>query len=132
MDISSIGLFRLAGSRLDYLAQRQRLIAENVVNANTPDYRGKDLKPFAALLGDHAPVVPSRTAGMHLGGSLGAGVVRENRRPEVWEVTPDGNSVSLDQEMIKGSETRDAFALTASLLHRNVQMLRMAWRSGNG
>ncbi len=132
MDFSGIGVFRLAGARLDYLSQRQRLIAENVVNANTPDYRAKDLKPFESMLGDPKPVVPARTAAMHLTGSRGADMARETRRPEVWEQTPDGNSVSLDQEMSKGSETRDAFALTANLFHRNVQMLRMAWRASAG
>ncbi|HYG86942.1 MAG TPA: flagellar biosynthesis protein FlgG [Azospirillum sp.] len=129
MDFNSIGLFRLAGARLDHLAQRQRLIAENVVNANTPDYRVKDVKPFEALLGGMKPVAVAQTSSMHLASTRPADIVREARRPDIWEVSPDGNAVALEQEMNKGSETRDAFALTAGLFQRNVQMLRMAWKS---
>lgn len=136
MDFSNISVFRLAGARLDYLAERQTLIAGNVVNANTPDYRARDLKPFDELMrGPGAgpqSVVPARTSAMHLAGFTTGGSVQEARRPDRWETTPDGNAVSLEQEMNKGSETRDAFALTAGVFQRNLQMLRAAWRVGNG
>lgn len=130
MDFSNISVFRMAGARLDYLAERQRLIAENVVNANTPDYQAKDLKPFESLMSGQRPVAPSRTSSLHLAGLRPASSFQEARRPDQWEVTPDGNSVSLEQEMNKGSETRDAFSLTAGVFQRNVQMLRAAWRVG--
>lgn len=130
MNFSEIGLFRLAGTRLDYLAQRQKLIAENVVNANTPDYTARDLKPFETVMNGIRPVQPARTGAMHLAGLKPAGDFREAGKENLWELTPSGNAVSLEQEMMKGSETRDAFALTTGLLQRNVQMLRMAWRNG--
>lgn len=137
MDFSNISVFRLAGARLDYLAERQKLIAGNVVNANTPDYRTKDLKPFDELMRGQAAgpqgVAPARTSALHLAGfTTGGASVQEARKPDQWETTPDGNSVSLEQEMNKGSETRDAFALTAGVFQRNLQMLRAAWRVGNG
>lgn len=130
MDFSNISVFRLAGARLDYLAERQKLIAANVVNANTPDYQAKDLKPFEELMHGPKSVTPARTSSMHLVGFNAAGAVQEARKPERWETTPDGNSVSLEQEMNKGSETRDAFALTAGVFQRNLQMLRAAWHTG--
>ena len=130
MDLSKIGLFQLAGTRLDYLAQRQKLIAETVVNANTPDYQARDLKSFDSVMEGIRPVETARTSGLHLVGSRAATPYREEGKAGLWESTPSGNAVSLDQEMIKGSETRDAFALTTSLFQRNVQMLRMAWRNG--
>jgi flagellar basal-body rod protein FlgB len=129
MDFSNIKLFQMAGSKLEYLAERHRLIAQNVVNANTPEYKSKDLKPFESLLGGMKTVVPERTAPMHLAGLKQASMAREVSRPDAWEVTPDGNTVSLEQEMQKGSETRDSFSLTASLFQRNVQLLRAAWRA---
>ncbi|MBP2232386.1 flagellar biosynthesis protein FlgG [Azospirillum agricola] len=130
MDFSKIGLFQLAGTRLDYLAQRQKLIAENVVNANTPDYTARDLKSFDAVLNGVRPVETARTAALHLTGGKPVTAFREAGKQDLWESTPSGNAVSLEQEMSKGSETRDAFALTTSLFQRNVQMLRMAWRNG--
>ncbi|MGQ9370170.1 flagellar biosynthesis protein FlgG [Azospirillum sp. ST 5-10] len=130
MDFSQIGVFKLAGLRLDYLAQRQKVIAENVVNANTPDYKSRDLKPFDAILNDIQPVVPARTAALHLASARPAGSFREDHAYVPWETTPSGNAVSLDQEMSKASDTGDAFALTTGLFQRNMQMLRLAWRSG--
>lgn len=130
MDLGKIGFFQLAGTRMDYLAQRQKLVAENVVNANTPDYQARDLKSFDSVMEGIRPVETARTDGLHLAGSRSTAGFREAGKAGLWETTPSGNAVSLDQEMIKGSETRDAFALTTSLFQRNVQMLRMAWRNG--
>ena len=130
MDFSKIGLFQLAGTRLDYLAQRQKLIAENVVNANTPGYAARDLKPFEAVLNDVKPVETARTAAFHLTGGKPTTAFREAGKAGLWETTPSGNAVSLEHEMSKGSDNRDAFALTTGLFQRNVQMLRMAWRNG--
>lgn len=130
MDLSKIGFFQLAGTRLDYLAQRQKLIAENVVNANTPDYQARDLKSFDSVMEGIRPVETARTSALHLASTRTTTPYHEEGKAGLWESTPSGNAVSLEQEMIKGSETRDAFALTTSLFQRNVQMLRMAWRNG--
>lgn len=129
MDIAAIGLFQAAGSRLDYLAERHRLVAQNVVNANTPGYRSRDLAPFEAVMGGLKPVVPARTDAMHLAGSRSGGQVAEQRRAETWEVNPDGNGVSLEQEMIKASETRETYNLVTGIFQKNVAMLRAAWSS---
>lgn len=130
MDFSKIGFFQLAGSRLDYLAQRQKLIAENVVNANTPEYKARDLKPFDAAMQGVKPVETARTTAFHLTGGRPVSAFREASKLDLWESTPSGNAVSMEQEMSKGSENHDAFALTTGLFQRNVQMLRMAWRAG--
>lgn len=130
MNLSKIGFFELAGMRMDYLAQRQKLIAENVVNANTPDYLARDLKSFDSVMEGVRPVDTARTVALHLASTRPVAAFREAGKAGLWESTPSGNAVSLEQEMIKGSETRDAFALTTSLFQRNVQMLRMAWRNG--
>ena len=130
MDLGKIGFFQLAGTRMDYLAQRQKLVAENVVNANTPDYQARDLKSFDSVMEGIRPVETVRTSGLHLAGVRSTAGFREAGKAGLWETTPSGNAVSLEQEMIKGSETRDAFALTAGLFQRNLQILRAAWRAG--
>ena len=47
MDISGIPLFAMLRQRLGYLGERQRVIAQNVANADTPGYAPRDLKAFA-------------------------------------------------------------------------------------
>ena len=44
MELGDIPLFAMLKSRLGYLSDRQRVIAENVANANTPGYQARDLK----------------------------------------------------------------------------------------
>src|SRR3546814_17332249 len=64
MDLASLLLFSMLRGRLGYLTQRQKIIAENVANADTPGYRPHDLKPFsleaqvtAATIGAHVQAV---------------------------------------------------------------------------
>ena len=48
--VSQVYLFELASHRTQWLSTRQQLIAGNVANANTPQFRAQDLKPFSAVL----------------------------------------------------------------------------------
>src|SRR5436305_8423387 len=47
MDIADIPIFAMLRSRMGYLSERQRVIAENVANADTPGFKPHDLKPFS-------------------------------------------------------------------------------------
>lgn len=134
MDIAGIGLFQLAGKRLNWLAQRQQVIAQNVVNANTPAYKAKDLEPFEKVLSGMRPVTPVRTDPMHLAaaGSDGSGAARVRPRSENWETVPDRNSVSLEQEMIRSADTRDAYGMVASIYQKEAGMLRLAYAGHSG
>jgi flagellar basal-body rod protein FlgB len=127
MDIAGIELFRTAGKRLEYLAQRHRVVAENVVNANTPGYAARDLKPFDTVMNGIKPVTPVRTDAKHLVAGRAGDVAQEAHRPDTWEMTPDGNGVALEQEMIKASDTREAYSLVSGIFQKHVAMLRTAW-----
>ena len=54
MDIRQIPLFSLLSNRMSWLSSRQSVLAENVSNADTPNYIARDLRPldFAAILRD--------------------------------------------------------------------------------
>ena len=45
-ELSSLGLFQAVKKRLNWLGQRQEVLAQNIANADTPDYRSADLKPY--------------------------------------------------------------------------------------
>lgn len=128
MDLSSIGLFKLASQRMDYLSARHRTIAENIANADTPGFRAKDLKPFdfQATLGQVSQV---RTDAGHLSPLREAAAFREDRRAPVYETAPDGNGVVLEEQMMKSAEVRQAYDLATNLFQKNVAMLRQAFTS---
>jgi flagellar basal-body rod protein FlgB len=82
-------------------AQRQQVIASNIANADTPNYKARDLDFRAAL---EAALRPGATAGAlartapgHLGGGAGAGDAALLYRQTV-QASVDGNSVDLDVE----------------------------------
>ncbi len=67
-----INLFALISRRMDWLSQRQRVLAHNIANSDTPDFVPRDLdeKSFKRILGRRlAPVNPTATHGRHLPGT---------------------------------------------------------------
>ena len=48
--VQPIYLFDLAFQRSQWLTVRQSVVAENIANANTPNYRARDVEPFEATL----------------------------------------------------------------------------------
>ena len=125
MDASRSGPIALAEQRPHWLDQRQRVLAQNIANADTPGYQPADLVPFAQHLrqaGDTA-AAPWRTNAAHLAGRGDDGARRDRT---AVERTPDGNAVSLDQQALKVAETDQAHALAMGLHHRWLAMYRTA------
>jgi flagellar basal-body rod protein FlgB len=104
MNPLAIPIFDLAQARLSWTAQRQRVLAENIANIDTPQWQPKDVTSFADMLsGTGAAATMVQTSPLDLpgngGGAPGTHVVTEGGRQ------PDGNAVSLDTETEKVAET---------------------------
>src|SRR5262249_21970299 len=74
MDTSQIPLFAMLRQRLGYLGERQRVIAQNVANTDTPGYAPRDLKAFtfsASLQSQVGSLTmqPSQTSAGHMPGN---------------------------------------------------------------
>ncbi|TCZ53674.1 flagellar basal body rod protein FlgB [Roseicella aquatilis] len=124
MDAGRSDPLALAEERLRWLDQRQRVLAQNIANANTPGYQPQDLVPFAQHLArTDTAAEPRRTDAAHLPGQGGDGV-RKDRT--AIERAPDGNAVSLDQQALKVAETDQAHALATALRSRWLAMYRTA------
>ena len=122
-DFSQIPLFALADRRLAWIDRRQQVLAQNIANADTPGWRSRDLKPFAAQLA--APSVAlARTDPLHLAGGAAAGAATAS--PQTGERAPDGNAVAVDTELMKVAETETANELTTQLTRTYLGMFRTA------
>lgn len=135
MAIDTIPLLSLIKGRLGYLSGRQKLIAENIANADTPKYSPKDLKPFEKLLaaqGGAAAGALTRTNPMHLSApGHNAKTGRPMTTPDS-ETRLDGNSVVLEEEMLKMAESRSAYDAAVSLYQQSMSMLQTAVRRPGG
>ena len=136
MDISGIPLFAMLRQRLGYLGERQRVIAQNVANADTPGYTPRDLKAFSftAAVQSQAGmtmVQPAQTAAGHLPGGMkrigGNGTFRSVSRSDS-ETTLDGNGVVLEDQMINMAESRMQYEAAIGFYQKSMALLRMAAR----
>ncbi|WP_421699458.1 flagellar basal body rod protein FlgB [Ancylobacter sp.] len=120
--MDKIFLFDLASRHAEWASVRQATIAANIANANTPAYRAADVEPFSTVL-DRTHLTQARTSAGHLS-PAGAEAMRAEVKPaDSWEVSDSGNTVSLDQQMVKAADTNAAFTLNTSVVrafHRMV------------
>ncbi|MDX2102057.1 MAG: flagellar basal body rod protein FlgB [Alphaproteobacteria bacterium] len=129
MDLARQPLFRMMQDRMGYLTERQKVLAQNIANADTPNYRPSDLKPvnFAEVYRmEQQRVRPAMTQAGHLppASPQPRFVVDKDRRP--FETAPDGNGVVLEDQMLKLAETQGEFGTTSALYRKYLDMMRMA------
>jgi flagellar basal-body rod protein FlgB len=108
-------LFDLINRQRAWLSARQSLVAQNVANANSPGYRAVDVAPFAAVL-ERSDLQMSGAHPMHIRTSAPDPKSPGPKPSEAWEVTHSGNSVSLEQEMLKASGIHASFARDSNIL----------------
>jgi flagellar basal-body rod protein FlgB len=125
MDPSSLPLFDLAQQRLAWTDRRQEVLAQNIANLNTPNWQAKDLKPFAqALAGIAAPAL-ARTDPGHLAGTQDTGT-QSLLTIQASAREPDGNAVSLDDQLTKVADTATSQAIATTLYKKYMSMFSLA------
>ena len=125
MDLTRSSPMSLAESRLAWLDTRQRLLSQNVANADTPGFRSSDAVPFRQVLDRRrASAAMVTTDASHLTPPRANSLAVLDRR--VSERTPNGNAVSLDEQAIRIAETDQAHALAMGLHRKYVGLFRTA------
>ena len=115
----------LAERRLAWLEARQRVLSQNIANADTPGYQPRDLRPFAALLAGRAVAVPmAQTDPAHLRPAGADPRARIDRAAA--ERSRNGNAVALDEQALKVADTDTAHALATGLHRRYLGLFRTA------
>lgn len=127
--LTDLPLLTAIKGRLAYHQNRQKVLAENVANADSPGFRPKDLKPFdltMAALRQADESQPARTQPGHLQGSGSGAGPTGTRRAGPFETRPSGNAVSLEEEMMKLSQNNSDYQLAATLYGKSLSYLRLA------
>ena len=116
--------------RLSWMEERQRVVAQNVANSDTPGYVARDLQQptdFAAAMARGQGVQMTRTSAMHIA-PQGQVARFESKSAPDSETTLDGNSVVVEEQMLKMAESRMAYDAAIGFYQKSMQMLRMAAR----
>lgn len=127
MDLGNIPLFKAMMSRMSWLTDRQQVLAQNVANADTPAFKAKDLKAqtFKEMLAGSSAnhLTLAATQPNHLAG-VGPALAFKPVADRNAETSPSGNSVSIEDQMLKVSSTANEFQMTTSLYRRQIGMLK--------
>jgi flagellar basal-body rod protein FlgB len=123
MGAMDIALFNLAEQRLAWADRRQEVLAQNIANANTPNWRSRDLVPFAAMLSHTQTIGMARTQANHLDG-VGGGPVPIKTEASPTSRSPNGNTVTLDEQLTKVADTDTTQALVTNLYKSYLGMFR--------
>jgi flagellar basal-body rod protein FlgB len=134
MQLGTLTLFKIMGSRMNYLAERQKLLSQNIANADTPHYRPSDLKPmdFQKILQGDRRIKMAVTSASHLEGTNVMTMFQPEKSAfgKNFETAPNGNAVIMEEQMMKVAELQANYQLAANIYQKNVGMLRTALGRG--
>ena len=130
MELFSLPLFQAVKKRLGWLGQRQEVLTQNIANADTPGYRARDLKnyDFREIVRREAQQInmavtnPSQMPGQRK--RLRDFTEAELKIP--YETRPDGNSVVIEEQMVKINEAGLKHHLTTELYRKHLSLFRLA------
>ncbi len=130
MSIGEIPVLALLKSKMKWHQARQKVLAENVANANTPGYKPKELgKMQVDVPGGTASAFGVRLAQTSAGhmSAPGGGATRfETVKSQGWEISPSGNAVVLEEQMMKIIENQMDYQTATTLYGRSLAILRTA------
>lgn len=129
MSIADLPAFSMLRARMQWGQERQRLLAENIANSDTPNFHARDLAPldFRDALPRAASVALARTDAGHIAPTAsGSGGQFALQRAIRTEVRPGGNAVNLEDEMLKVANNQMEYQAATSLYSRSLGLLKLA------
>jgi flagellar basal-body rod protein FlgB len=130
VNLSEVPLLGILRERMAWLNARQGVLSQNVANADTPGYSARDVKPidFKDILKGESSVSTGLTLTdpRHIGITPQTSSTFENTDAPDTESNPTGNTVALEQEMIKVADTQAQYQAAANLYSKAMGMLRTA------
>jgi flagellar basal-body rod protein FlgB len=133
MDLNNLPLFAALTKKMNWLTARQKVVAENVGNADTPGFKASDLRPLdfrkeLAEVTHQAPLklTPVTTDPHHLVGTEFAAKLDPVAEKTTSDRDINGNTVSLEDEMMKVAETQSDYQLMTNLYKKQVALITTA------
>lgn len=129
MALTNLPLFQALKSKMQWHQVRQGVLAENVANADTPQYRAKEVKNYS--FGDHLDrqtlgLQTTSTKSGHITSVMSATSGAKLEKRDMFEITPSGNNVVLEEQMMKVTENQMDFQAASTLYSRGLGLIRTA------
>ena len=130
-------LFKGIEQAMQHLSGRQKVIAQNIANSETPGFKAREMEApdFSRLLANQEGgprVVRPRVSISGGMAALGAkppsganGVVLDR---DTMETKPDGNNVTLEEQLLKMGQVQADFAALTNLYKKQLLLMKTASR----
>lgn len=115
MNIETPNLFELASQRLKWLSDRQKVVSENIANADTSGYRAKEVESFDAYLEVATGQAETPDANVF-------------ESEATWGQDLTGNNVVLEEQILDANATSGQYKIAANLYKKAHDMLRLVAR----
>lgn len=133
MDFNGIPLVGAMKAKLSYLSERQSVLAQNIANADTPDYRARDIEApnFKRMVGTASQKLPMAiTDKQHVSSSGTSMALMPVKRKSTYEQSPVGNNVTVEEEMMYVAENQAEYQKMLSLYRKTIAMFKTALGAG--
>jgi flagellar basal-body rod protein FlgB len=124
MDLN-LNVLRLASELATHSAARQKVIAENIAHADTPGYRARDIASFEHTLDRTVPSFSTKmTRPGHIPFEGGHPSYRPAEITAFGAESPNGNTVSLEDQMMRSTDVREHHKLALGVYEKSLTILR--------
>ena len=113
---NDLKLLQTFSAMASHAARRHEVLAKNIANADTPDFRAKDIQSFADAYaettrsGKSISQIASSARMIETGGTM----------------SPNGNSVSLEDQMLRSAEAKGQHDMALAVYKKSLDLLRLS------
>ncbi len=122
-----LGLTRMAQALAAHSGSRVEMVARNIANADTPGFRAMDMPAFGSVFEDSSFTLRT-TRSRHF----------TNEKSHMAQaimsgsgMAPNGNDVSLDQQMMKAIEARQSHEMALAVYRSTSAIIRTSLGRNN-
>jgi flagellar basal-body rod protein FlgB len=132
MSISDLPMLSALRTKMQWHQERQRVLSENVSNSDSPNFKPRDLvepkfgPSGANASGSMGALAMMRTSADHIMPAGGGGESFDQNRRAGFQTRPAGNSVNLEDEMLKVSANQMDYAAITQLYTKSIGLLKTA------
>lgn len=129
MNTSEIPILAGMRQKMQYLSERQALLAQNIANADTPGYQAKDLAKVdfgAAMEQAGGKLAMTKTNARHLGDAAGGASTFKVVSRKPYETNPNDNKVALDEEIQLLSMNQMDYQQVATMYRKTLELFKTA------
>ena len=129
MAISDLPVLSALRTKMQWHQQRQKVLAENIANSDTPNFKPRDLEepkftPTGSTTGASSALTLARTNPGHM--TLPGGTDSFGDRKSFYETRPAGNSVSMEDQMMKVAANQMDYQAATTLYSKSLGLLMTA------